>query len=171
VGKHVITLIGSGRIIAAFLAVPLILAFMLTPASAATKVLDVRFQNIVEEIPFPLLVTICGVTDTFSAEFFTNNVQIVIWDNGRFQFQSTNSISVWDSSGVLIARDRFAGHEVQGTGGLPLTVVLNILARCTTQSVTPGVLCSFQFGFTFSEDGTLREEHGTPIPFSCFTEE
>ncbi len=147
-----------------------LLALVASPALAARKVFEIRIQNLTEPLEDPLLGTICGVNDDFTAVITLNQIQLVIWDNGRSLFSESSAINIFDSGGALIATDRFAGHVIEGPGSLPFTSVLNLMARCAPESGAPGLFCGFHFTLTISEDGSVRADHGVEPPFSCFTE-
>jgi len=147
------------RIVPSGLLALVFLAFYSSPASAATIVLDVSFTNV--SIPldtFPA--SICGVSGPFGGDILINELHLTAWDNGVFVFQLTNSVRLIDSGGNLILRDRASFHEVDGTGSLPISVGVPLVAICTPNSATPGKLVGFNFGFTIGTQGTLIEVHG-----------
>lgn len=135
-------------------------AFILSlpaPALAATVVFDFRAQNIVNVVT--LSDTRCGMSDTFTVVATYHEYHVTVWDNGHLVFTFERSAMWYDSAGNLVFITTRAYHEVTGETGLPYSFGLNLVARCTGATPTPGLWFLDPAGFTIREDGTLIETH------------
>ena len=156
----------SIRIMRAFLPALVVLVFLVfaaSPALAANKVSVDRVTNLsipVGDVFAVLPASICGVAGPFSGNLRINVFQIVVWDNGLAVFSTTNTISLFDTAGNQVLRDRFSLHDVIGPTSLPESFGLSVVSHCTPDSATPGKLYETHITVTVGKDGLIKQIHG-----------
>jgi hypothetical protein len=133
----------------------LLLVVSANPVAAATKVLDVKFQNVQFSIPIGPGVVSCTPADT-TARITFRETHITQWDNGQFQLYQYSSLDILTASGTRTGGLASSFHTANGVGGLPQTFQQTLLVTCNGA----GKAGDFHFGFTIGEDGTITEVHG-----------
>ncbi len=142
-------------------AVSLFLIMIVSPVLATDKILEVRGQNLYGTVIFGP-VTICGTTSVFTELEHTGQFHMILWSDGHSDFTFTFTAQFFDSSGNLIAQGVYVNQGAKGMDGLPNTGQFNNVMACAGKSLTPGQSFNVHFGFTFGEDGALKELHSLP---------
>jgi hypothetical protein len=137
------------------LAIPSLL--MISPVLAAQVVYHETIHN--QLIVSTFADTVCGVTDTFTANLIIRLLDFTVWSDGHSVVTVINQLRIVDSAGNVIAISTFTNHDIEGQGGLPFTFEFTQTVTCTGASATPGLLTTGSFGSTIGLDGTLIEVH------------
>ena len=122
-------------------------------AFAATKVLDIKRQNIVFTIDGPID-TVCGTAST--EKLIVRQFHLEEFDNHHVVISQTLSARLYDSEGKLIGESTARDITVSGNQGLPLHQGVSFTGTCTGASDNPGHPFKFHFSQTIGKDGTIH---------------
>jgi len=120
-----------------------------TPAYAATKVLDEKFDNNITGPEFA-----CG-----AVSFELNNKgHFVIWDNDKYSFKSITKSIMLDADGNIVGRTIGTISDIGTFGDAPQILQNHAMAICEKT----GQILNLQFGYTLHKDGTMIFHGVTP---------
>jgi hypothetical protein len=122
-------------------------------AFAATKVLDIKRQNVVFTINGPID-AVCGTAST--EKITVRQFHLLLFDNNHVVISQTLSARLFDSEGKLIGESTARDITVSGNQGLPLHQGSSFTGTCTGASENPGHPFKSHFSQTIGKDGTIH---------------